>query len=194
MMFRSSKLILKQLVLTIGYALLLAGPPQLIPQSFAAPAGPGTMGGGPACPPACPPNPANCDANLVISSMQSLSFGTMAAPAAGTVTVDINSIRSATGGVVLIPGGTVSAATFSMTTTPYNCAGRALVVVNVTSPATLTNGSGTTMSINNFVTSLVAGDAFDPTVPLAVGGTLNVGTLQASGTYTGNIFVTVTFQ
>jgi hypothetical protein len=194
MISRSSKLILKRFILSIGYALLLAGPPQLIPQSIAAPAGPGAMGGGPVCPPACPPNPANCDANLVISSMQSLSFGTMAAPAAGTVTVDINSIRSATGGVVLIPGGTVSAATFNMTTTPYNCAGRAVVVVNVASPATLANGSGATMSINNFVTSLVAGDAFDPTVPLAVGGTLNVGTLQASGTYTGNIFVTVTFQ
>ncbi|WP_455221879.1 DUF4402 domain-containing protein [Kaarinaea lacus] len=194
MVYYSSKRFLKALVLSIAYTCLLVATPSLMPQSFAAPAGPGAMGGGPVCPPACPPNPANCDANLVISSMQSLSFGTMAAPAAGTVTVDINSIRSATGGVVLIPGGTVSAATFNMTTTPYNCTGRAVVIVNVASPATLANGSGTTMSITNFVTSLVAGDAFDPAVPLAVGGTLNVGALQASGTYTGSIFVTVTFQ
>ncbi|WP_455366268.1 hypothetical protein, partial [Kaarinaea lacus] len=75
---------------SVAFGCLLAGPPHLVPISSAAPAGPGGMGmgGGPVCPPACPPNPANCDANLVISAMQSLSFGTMAAPAAGTVTVD----------------------------------------------------------------------------------------------------------
>ncbi|WP_455208050.1 DUF4402 domain-containing protein [Kaarinaea lacus] len=191
MIFRSCRLFIKRFVLTIGYALLLAGPPQWTSESIAAPVG---MGMGPVCPPACAPNPANCDANLVISAIQSLSFGTMAAPTAGTVTVDINSIRSATGGVVLIPGGTVSAATFSMTTTPYSCTGRALVVVTVASPATLSNGSGATMTINNFATSLIAGDAFDPAVPLLVGGTLNVGTLQTSGIYSGNILLTVTFQ
>ena len=66
--------------------------------------------------------------------------------------------------------------------------------ISIRRPADFTVRSGATMSINNFVTSLIAGDASDPAVPLAVGGTLNVGTLQASGTYTGNIFVTVTFQ
>lgn len=183
MAYHSRKNFLKAFALSITFACLMAGPPHLIPQSAAAPV----------CPPACPPNPANCDANLVISSIQSLSFGSMVALAAGTVTVDLNSIRTASGGVVPI-GGTVSSAMFSMTTTPYNCSGRSLVVVNVATPATLTNGSGATMNINNFVTSLVAGDAFDPAVPLVVGGTLNVGSLQATGTYSGNILITINFQ
>lgn len=167
-----------------------------VPTAQAAPA-PGSMGGGggPTCPPACPATPANCDANLVITPTQSLQFGSMAAPAAGTVTVDTTGVRTSTGGVVLITGSTVSAANFSMSTTPYNCTGRALVVVTVTSPATLTHATlGTTMIVNNFVTNPAAGGAFDPTVPLAVGATLNVGAAQAPGTYTGTFIVTVTFQ
>ncbi|MGD8569251.1 MAG: DUF4402 domain-containing protein [Gammaproteobacteria bacterium] len=167
-----------------------------IPASRAAPA-PGSMGGGmgPTCPPACPANPANCDANLVITPTQPLQFGAMAAPAAGTVTVDTTGVRTSTGGVVLITGSTASAANFSMTTTPYNCTGRALAVVTVASPATLTHSTlGTTMTVNNFVTNPAAGGAFDPTVPLAVGATLNVGAGQAPGTYTGTFMVTVTFQ
>ena len=192
MIFRRTKRLAAHFFLTFGFVLILSVSAQiaLIADAVAAPG----MGMGPVCPPACPPNPANCDANLVITPMQSLAFGSMAAPTAGTVTVDINSIRSATGGVLLISGGTVSAATFNMTTTPYNCAGRPLVIVSVASPTTITNGSGATMSINNFVTSLVVGDVFDPAVPLAVGGTLNVGTLQSPGTYSGNILLTITFQ
>ena len=163
------------------------------PETHAAPA-PG-MGGGPTCPPACPPNPTNCDANLVLTSTQALQFGSLAAPAAGTVTIDTAGIRTATGGVVLIPGGAVTAANFSMTTAPYNCTGRALVVVTVASPATLTHTTlGATMTVINFVTNPAAGGAFDPAVPLAVGATLNVGALQTPGTYNGNFLVTVTFQ
>ena len=195
MISRSSKLILKQFVLTIGYALLLAGPPQLIPQSFAAPAGPGAMGGGPTCPPACPPNPANCDGSLVITPTQALQFGSIAAPSAGTVVIDPGSIRTATGGVVLLTGGVVSAASFSMSTTPYNCTGRNVVIVSVASPVTLTHTTlGATMTLDTFATSLVAGDAFDPAVPLTVGSTLHVGTLQTPGVYAGTVNITVTFQ
>lgn len=183
-------------LLTIGYVLLLSLAQQLmvVPDSVAAPGGQG-MGMGPVCPPACPPNPANCDANLVITPTQALRFGLVAAPAAGTVTVDTTGARSSAGGVILIVGGTVSPAAFSMTTTPYNCTGRPLVIVTVASPAVLTHaGSGTTMNVDNFTTNPIAGDAFDPTIPLSVGGTLNVGALQTQGTYNGNILVTVTFQ
>ena len=158
-----------------------------------APGGGPPPGMGPTCPPACPANPANCDANLVITQTQPLQFGLMSAPIAGTAVVDTAGLRTSTGGVTLVTGGTVSAASFSMNTGPYNCAGRALATVTVTSPALLT-GSGPDMTLDTFVTSLVAGDAFDPTIPLIVGGTLHVGTLQTTGNYTGNILITVTFQ
>ncbi|MCI0507136.1 MAG: DUF4402 domain-containing protein [Gammaproteobacteria bacterium] len=175
----------KRAILAIFYLLIMSGLPHIPPEAAAAPV----------CPPACPPNPANCDANLVITPTQALQFGRLAAPAAGTVTVDVFGARTASGGVVLIAGGTVSPATFNMSTTPYKCAGRAIVVVTVASPATLTEtGSGATMTVDTFVTSPIAGDAFDPNIPLAVGGTLNVGSLQSPGAYNGAIQVTVTFQ
>lgn len=192
MIGRSTKHSINRFILTLGYVLLLAGPPPMITDSVAAPGG---GGGGPSCPPACPPNPANCDANLVITPTQALQFGSISAPGAGAVIIDPTSIRTATGGVVLLSGGTVSAASFSMSTTPYNCTGRNFVILTVASPVTLTHATlGTTMTLDTFLTNLVAGDAFDPAVPLTVGGTLHVGTLQTPGTYTGTINITVTFQ
>jgi len=163
--------------------------------SYAAPAPGGgpPPGKGPVCPPACPPNPANCDANLVLTQTQGLQFGMLAAPLAGTVTVDTTGLRTSTGGVALITGGTVSPASFSMNTGPFNCTGRALVTVSVTSPALLT-GPGSDMTLDTFVTTPVAGGAFDPTIPLLVGGTLHVGAMQIPGAYSGSILITVTFQ
>jgi len=195
MAFRSNKRFLKLFVSGLVFACLFAGALHGLQNVIAAPATPGGMGGGPVCPPACPPNPTNCDANLVITPTQPLRFGLVAAPAAGTVTVDTTGARSSTGGVILVVGGAANPATFSMSTTPYNCTGRALAIVDVASPAVLTHaGSGSTMTVDTFTTNPIAGDAFDSTIPLTVGGTLNVGTLQTQGTYNGNIFITVTFQ
>ena len=163
------------------------------PNVIAAPAGMGG-GGGPVCPPACPPNAANCDANLVLTATQDLQFGSMTAPLAGTVIVDTAGVATPTGGVLLIGGG-ATAASFSMSTGPYACTGRNLVTVTVGSPATLTHASlPATMTVNNFTTNPAPGGAFDSAVPLTVGATLNVGTLQAPGSYAGTFLVTVTFQ
>jgi len=163
------------------------------PHASAAPAAMG-MGTGPVCPPACPPNAANCDANLAIVATQNLQFGSIAAPLAGTVIVDTTGIRIATGGVVLIGGG-ATAANYSMSTGPYNCTGRVLNTITVGPTSTLTHASlPATMIVNAFTTNPAQGGAFDAAVPLQVGATLNVGTLQASGSYSGTILLTVTFQ
>lgn len=161
-------------------------------------AAPGGMGGGmgPVCPPACPPSPTNCDASLVISPTQSLQFGSMVGTTAGTVTVDTTGARTSTGGIVLVTGATVSAASFNMSTVPYNCNGRALPVITAGPTATLTHSTlpGVTITMDTFVTNPVAGGAFDDTVPLTVGATLNINAGQAAGTYQGTYDVTVTFQ
>ncbi len=163
------------------------------PHVLAAPAGMGG-GGGSVCPPACPPSAANCDASLVITATQDLQFGSVTAPVAGTVIVDTAGARIATGGVVLVGAGG-AAANFSMSTGPYNCAGRALVTVTAGPTATLTHASlPTTMTVDTFTTNPVSGGAFDPAVPLTVGATLHVGTLQTPGSYSGTYLVTVTFQ
>ena len=160
---------------------------------IAAPAGMG-MGGGPVCPPACPPNAANCDANLVITATQDLQFGSMTAPLAGTVIVDTTGIAIPTGGVLLVGGG-ATAASFSMSTGAYACTGRNLVTVTAGPTATLTHASlPATMTVDTFITNPAPGGVFDSALPLLVGATLNVGTLQAPGSYAGTFLVTVTFQ
>ena len=162
------------------------------PEVSAAPATP--PGGGPVCPPACPPNAANCDANLVITATQDLQFGSMTAPLGGTVIVDTAGVRIATGGVLLIGAGG-SAASFSMSTGAFACTGRNLVTVTAGPTSTLTHASlPATMTADTFITSPAPGGVFDSAVPLLVGATLNVGALQASGSYSGTFLVTVTFQ
>jgi len=166
-------------------------PPKLI----AAPA-PGGMGIGPVCPPACPPNPANCDANLVITPTQDLQFGSIIAPVAGTgsVIVDTGGNPTPTGGVLLIGAGT-TAAIFSMSTGPFNCTGRVINTITVGPTATLTHASlPATMTVHTFTTNPAQGGAFDPAVPLTVGATLDVGAFQTPGSYSGTYLVTVTFQ
>ena len=164
------------------------------PNVVAAPAPGGMgMGVGPVCPPACPPNPANCDANLVITATQDLQFGSMTAPVAGTVIVDTAGVATPTGGVLLVGAGS-TAASFNMSTGAYTCTNRALVTVTAGPTATLTHTTlpANTMTVDTFTTSLVPGDLF--TTPLTVGATLNVGALQESGSYSGTFLVTVTFQ
>ena len=163
------------------------------PEIVAAPGG-GGGGVGPVCPPACPPNPANCDANLVIIETQNLQFGSVTASVAGTVIVDTASVRSASGGVVLVGAGG-AAGSFSVSTAPYVCTGRALATVTAGPTTTLTHASlPATMTVGTFTTNPVSGGAFDSAVPLTVGATLSVNTLQEPGLYTGAYSVTVTFQ
>ncbi|WP_455219626.1 DUF4402 domain-containing protein, partial [Kaarinaea lacus] len=100
------------LLLTLTCGLIL-----VVSDAIAAPVGMG-MGRG---------TPAQCDAALVISAVQNLQFGTIAAPTAGTVTVDTTGVRTATGGIILLSSGAVSAASFSLSTAPVNCQNRRLV-------------------------------------------------------------------
>jgi len=152
-------------------------------------------GGGPTCPPACPATPANCDANLIITPSLSLQFGSMVGTNAGTVTVDPTGIRSSVG-VILVTGGAVQAASFNMSTTPYNCNGRALPIITAGPTATLTHTTspGITMTVDTFVTSPAVGGAFSDTTPLTVGATLHVNPNQQPGSYQGTYDLTVTFQ
>ena len=156
-------------------------------------AAPGGMGGGPVCPPACPPNPANCDANLVITATQDLQFGSMTAGTGGSVIVDTAGVATPTGTVLLLAGG-AAAASFNMSTGAYTCTNRALVTVTAGPNATLTHATlpANTMAVDTFTLSLAPGDLF--TSPMTVGATLNVGSSQEPGPYTGTFLVTVTFQ
>lgn len=182
------------LSIILGGFLFFELAPTFFPTSaHAGPGGQG-MGVGPVCPPACPPNPANCDANLVITETQALQFGSIIAPTAGTVVIDTAGVRTATGGVVLIGAGG-SAGNFSLSTAPYNCTGRVLKTITVGPSAALNHTTlPASLTVDTFTTNPPAGGAFDPTIPFTVGATLNVGTMPTPGTYIGTYILTITFQ
>ncbi len=131
-------------------------------------------------------------AQTIGSSTQALAFGSLVAGSGGTVTVSPSGGRSASGGVILVPSGSGSAALFSVT-------GTSSATYAITLPAngvvSLTSGSNT-MAANSFTSNPA------PTGQLSVGGsqtlsvgaTLSVGSNQPSGSYSGSFTVTVIYN
>jgi len=130
-------------------------------------------------------------APMAISKNSDLRFGTFArSTAAGTVVMNLLSVRSTTGGITLSSSATGGAASFNVTgDTTYTYA--------ITLPATnipITSG-GNTMTINSFVSNPSgAGTLSAGAQVLTVGGTLNVAANQAAGSYTGNFTVVVDYN
>ncbi|MGV8892780.1 MAG: DUF4402 domain-containing protein [Burkholderiaceae bacterium] len=131
-------------------------------------------------------------AQTIGSSTQALAFGSLVAGSGGTVTVSLTGVRSASGGVILLPSGSGSAALFSVT-------GNSSATYAITLPAngvvSLTSGANT-MAVNNFTSNPA------PTGQLSVGGsqtlsvgaTLSVGSNQPSGPYSGSFNVMVNYN
>ena len=127
------------------------------------------------------------------NSTQPLAFGSIVAASAGSVTVAVNpSGRTASGGVVLLPSGTWSAASFTVTGDPS-------ATYAITLPANdlvaLTSGANS-MAVNNFTSSPGStgqlGGGGSQT--LMVGATLSVANNQATGSYSGSFTVTVNYN
>jgi spore coat protein U-like protein len=131
-------------------------------------------------------------ASVAIENVQSLSFGNFVAGNGGSVTVSTNGNRNA-GGVVLIPSSQGTAAQFTVSGDPnatYTIQLPGNDVVSLTE-------SGNGMFVNNFTSTpsgaggqLGAGGS----QALSVGGTLNVGSDQAPGSYSGTFSVTVSYN
>ena len=129
---------------------------------------------------------------LSLVNSEDLNFGNLVSgPAAGTATVDVNSTRSVTGGVVTA-GGTVSAAEFL----GYGDAGQRVRISGPRGTYTLTRvGGGATMTMRDMtmsvdnLNSLGRGNSGQHTisatgvVTIRVGGTLDVSANQMPGTY-----------
>ncbi|MDO8771956.1 MAG: DUF4402 domain-containing protein [Burkholderiaceae bacterium] len=126
------------------------------------------------------------------SSTQSLAFGSLVAGSGGNVTVSPASVRSTSGGVVLVPSGAGAAAQFSVTGDPS-------ATYAITLPANgvvlLTSGSNT-MAVNNFTSNPASIGQLSGggSQTLTVGATLGVGSNQASGSYSGSFNVTVIYN
>jgi len=117
---------------------------------------------------------------ITITKTVDMNFGNLYSAAAGTVTLDPAGARSVTGGVTLAPGGTVTAASFTV-------GGTIGVTYAITLPAgstTISSGANTmtvdTWSSNPTPTGTIGGTG---TEILTVGATLTVGAAQPAGIY-----------
>jgi spore coat protein U-like protein len=131
--------------------------------------------------------------NIAIENVQNLSFGSFVAGNGGSVTVSANGNRSAGGGVVLIPSSLGTAAQFTVSGDPNATYTIQLPVNDVVS----LTGPGNGMFVNTFTSTpsgaggnLGAGGS----QALSVGGTLNVGSDQAPGSYSSTFSVTVSYN
>jgi hypothetical protein len=131
---------------------------------------------------------------LLMTKTADLAFGKMVAgQSAGTVIIDTDGARTATGGVTLISAGSVqNAAAFDIT--GYDNAAIAIAL-----PASITietAGGDNQMTVDTFTSSL--GDtstlSADGTATLNVGASLSVAADQAVGLYTGSFDVTVAYN
>lgn len=127
-----------------------------------------------------------------ILATQNLNFGTISESGAGTITVNTAGGVTSGGGAVSL-GGTVQEGVIQT----YGTAGNT-VNFTILPAATLTNGLGGTMVVDQFDLN---GGGLAETITLTgtnaaipVGGRLNVGAGQATGTYTGTVTVTATFN
>lgn len=130
---------------------------------------------------------------ISISNTQSLAFGKLAAGSGGSATMSPSGARSATGGVVLVSSGGGSAAQFTLSGDPN-------LTYSISLPAngtvSITNGGGQTMALNNFSSSpdAVGQLSIAGNQTLSVGATLNVGSNQATGAYSGTFDVMVNYD
>ncbi len=139
---------------------------------------------------------ANASANVIqgikMSRVSDLQFGSFVSGIPGTVTISPSGSRSANGPLALSSANyPVSAASFLIT-------GEDSLVFNIILPdsASLQGPSGSKMTVNQFVSNPSHTGTLSSrgTATLSVGATLNVGSNQTGGTYSGTFPVTVTYQ
>ena len=131
-------------------------------------------------------------AAIALGNTQALAFGKFVAGSGGAVIVSAAGVRSASGGVVLVPSDAGAAAQVAVSGDPNLTYAISLPADGVVS---LTSGANT-MALNTFPSSpsptgtLGAGGS----QTLSVGATLSVGGNQASGSYSGAFDVTVNYN
>lgn len=129
---------------------------------------------------------------FMITNTQGLVFGSFAAGSGGTVTINSNNVRSASGDVFLFPSGQVTAAEFTVSGVP-----NASYTIDLPPDDFVKlTGSGGDMLVTDFTSSpsitgqLNAGGS----QVLIVGATLVVGNNQTPGEYMGSFSVIVNYN
>ena len=142
-------------------------------------------------PAAAPLHAAGKTAN--VTATRNLSYGRFAATnTSGTIILSAAGVRSKTGGVVLMSGGTITSASFNLGQTGT---GKSGVFSTIILPNSVQMISGAnSMTVDNFVSD-PAGTVFGTgRTVVQVGARLNVASNQAPGNYSGTFMVTVNYQ
>lgn len=130
-----------------------------------------------------------------VTTTRDLSFGAIVSGPAGLVTVSPAGVRSATGGAVIL--GTSQFAQAASAEFAVCSATDATVTFSLPASAAMDrSGGGGTMSVTDFTSNPPSGAMSVTTLgqsTLAVGATLNVGSNQAAGSYSGTFAVTVNY-
>lgn len=126
--------------------------------------------------------PGNADATviapLLLVEVTAMDFGTLAGgTAAGAVVMDTAGARTPSGGATVIAGSPGAAGAFTI----QGAAAQAFTL-SITGTATLTDGSGNSMTADTF-TNTTPGALTGAADAFSVGGTLNVGASQVAGGY-----------
>lgn len=135
---------------------------------------------------------ANIISTISLTNQSGLIFGDISSGAsAGTIIISTSGTRTQTGGASFNSGSTAGPASF-------NVAGDANATYSVTLPAsvTLSSGAGSSMTVDNFTSSPSGTGQLDVSgnQALLVGATLNVGSNQIFGSYSGIMSVTVGYN
>lgn len=121
---------------------------------------------------------------------RNLSFGTLVpVTASGTVTIGLNGAITTNGSVTVAPSGTAYYAGLAVFT--GSGLGAVADVVNMTflsSSVTLSNGSGGTVTVNNFtITPNLQISLLNPSANASVGGQMSFTAASTPGNYTGSV-------
>jgi len=125
--------------------------------------------------------PPDCPNSLQITPVD-LQFGDFAGGTAGTVTVPLVGVRTSTN--VILAGGAVSPATYTLSTTDTRCENKFITVTGI--PTALTLSPGLTVTIASTQASQANGDKFklvNNSYVVTIGGTLTTDGSQPPGTY-----------
>jgi hypothetical protein len=135
---------------------------------------------------------ANIVSTINLVAQNGIVFGDIGASGIpGTVTIDVDGSRTSTGGATINTNTAGTPATFEVSGDP-----NALYIVTLPSTVVITSAAGDSMTVNNFTSAPSVNGQLDSSgrQNLNVGATMNVGSFQPFGAYTGIMATTVEYN
>ena len=135
---------------------------------------------------------ANIVSTILIVAQNGIVFGDIGASSIeGTVTIDVDGSRTSTGGATINSNTAGTPANFEISGDP-----NALYTITLPTSIVITSPAGNRMTVDNFASLPSVNAQLDASgrQNLAVGATLNVGSFQPFGAYSGVMATTVEYN